>query len=74
MAVHKKYSRNVLGRGLDDIDGGKGLDALFDNAGARTEGTSTINEIPLSQIEANPNQQPTIRLTTKNNKDNNGRT
>ena len=50
MAVHKKYSRNVLGRGLDDIDGGKGLDALFDNAGARTEGTSTINEIPLSQI------------------------
>lgn len=56
MAVHKKYSRNVLGRGLDDIDGGKGLDALFDNAGARTEGTSTINEIPLSQIEANPNQ------------------
>lgn len=56
MAVHKKYSRNVLGRGLDDIDGGKGLDALFDNASARTEGTSTINEIPLSQIEANPNQ------------------
>ena len=56
MAVHKKYSRNVLGRGLDDIDGGKGLGALFDNAGARTEGTSTINEIPLSQIEANPNQ------------------
>ena len=56
MAVHKKYSRNVLGRGLDDIDWGKGLDALFDNAGARTEGTSTINEIPLSQIEANPNQ------------------
>lgn len=56
MAVHKKYSRNVLGRGLDDIDGGKGLDALFDNAGARTEETSTINEIPLSQIEANPNQ------------------
>lgn len=56
MAVHKKYSRNVLGRGLDDIDGGKGLDALFYNAGARTEGTSTINEIPLSQIEANPNQ------------------
>lgn len=56
MAVHKKYSRNVLGRGLDDIDGGKGLDALFDNACARTEGTSTINEIPLSQIEANPNQ------------------
>lgn len=56
MAVHKKYSRNVLGRGLDDIDGGKGLDALFDNAVARTEGTSTINEIPLSQIEANPNQ------------------
>lgn len=56
MAVHKKYNRNVLGRGLDDIEGGKGLDALIDTAGVRTEGTSTINEIPLDQIEANPNQ------------------
>ena len=47
MAVHKKYNRSVLGRGLD---------ALIDTGGVRTQGTSTINEIPLSQIEANPNQ------------------
>ena len=56
MAVHKKYNRSVLGRGLDDIEGGKGLDALIDTAGVRTEGTSTISEVPLSQIEPNPNQ------------------
>ena len=56
MAVHKKYNRSVLGRGLDDIEGGKGLDALIDTAGVNTEGTSTINEIPLDQIEPNPNQ------------------
>ena len=31
MAVHKKYDRNVLGRGLDSIGTGKGrgLDALI---------------------------------------------
>ena len=56
MAVHKKFSKSVLGRGLDDIERGKGLDALIDTNGVRTQGTSTINEIPLSQIEANPNQ------------------
>lgn len=56
MAVHKKYNRSVLGRGLDDIEGGKGLDALIDTGGVRTQGSSTINEIPLGQIEANPNQ------------------
>ena len=56
MAVHKKYNRSVLGRGLDEIEGGRGLDALIDTGGVRTQGTSTINEIPLSQIEANPNQ------------------
>ncbi len=56
MAVHKKFNRSVLGRGLDDIEGGKGLDALIDTGGVRTQGSSTINEIPLSQIEANPNQ------------------
>ena len=56
MAVHKKYNRSVLGRGLDDIEGGKGLDALIDTGNVRTQGSSTINEIPLIQIEPNPNQ------------------
>lgn len=56
MAVHKKYNRSVLGRGLDDIEGGRGLDALIDTSGTRPQGTSTINEIPLNQIEPNPNQ------------------
>lgn len=45
MAVKKKF--NTLGRGLD---------ALISTEGVRTGGSSTINEIPLSQIEANPNQ------------------
>lgn len=45
MAVHKKY--NALGRGLD---------ALISTEGIRPQGSSTINEIPISQIEANPNQ------------------
>uniref|UniRef100_UPI003FEF6DB1 ParB N-terminal domain-containing protein n=1 Tax=Prevotella sp. TaxID=59823 RepID=UPI003FEF6DB1 len=56
MVAHKKYNRSVLGRGLNDIEGGKGLDALIDTNGVRTQGTSTINEIPLDQIEPNPNQ------------------
>lgn len=45
MAVKKKF--NTLGRGLD---------ALISTEGVRTGGSSTINEIPISQIEANPNQ------------------
>ena len=56
MAVHKKFNRSVLGRGLDQIEGGKGLDALIDTTGVKTQGSSTINEIPINQIEANPNQ------------------
>lgn len=56
MAVHKKYNKSVLGRGLDDLEKGQGLDALIDTNGVRTQGTSTINEIPLSEIEPNPNQ------------------
>ena len=35
---------------------GRGLDALISTEGVRTQGSSTINEIPLDQIEANPNQ------------------
>lgn len=44
MAVHKKYA---LGRGLD---------ALISTETVRTEGSSTINEIELDKIDANPNQ------------------
>ena len=45
MAVHKKF--NALGRGLD---------ALISIDAVRTQGSSTINEIAIDQIEANPNQ------------------
>ena len=56
MAVKKKFAKNVLGRGLEQIEGGKGLDALIDTTGVKTQGSSTINEVPINQIEANPNQ------------------
>ena len=56
MAVHKRYDRNVLGRGLDDIGNGRGLDALIDTGEVRTQGSSNLSEIPLSQISPNPNQ------------------
>ena len=56
MAVKKKYNKAALGRGLDDIGEGRGLDALIDTSNVRTQGSSTINEIPIDQIEANPNQ------------------
>ena len=46
MAIKKRYG-NALGRGLD---------ALISTDEVRPQGSSTINEIPLSQIEANPNQ------------------
>lgn len=45
MAVHKKY--NALGRGLD---------ALISTESVSTQGSSTINEISIDLIEANPNQ------------------
>lgn len=51
MAVHKKYNRgskiNALGRGLD---------ALISTEAVSTQGSSTINEIALDQIEPNPDQ------------------
>ena len=58
MAVHKKYAKGTgaLGRGLDDISNGRGLDALIDTSEVRTQGSSNLNEIPLSQIEPNPDQ------------------
>lgn len=56
MAVKKKFQKKALGRGLDDIENGRGLDALIDTSGVYTRGTSVINEIPIMQIEANHNQ------------------
>lgn len=45
MAQNKKYT------GL-----GRGLDALISSDEVKTEGSSSISEIPVSQITANPNQ------------------
>jgi len=57
MAVKKKYASNVLGRGLDDIGAGRGLDALIDTSSeVKTEGSSNLNEIEIALIEPNPNQ------------------
>ena len=56
MAVRKKYDRSVLGRGLDEIGGGRGLDALIDTGNVHTQGSSNLNEIEISLIEPNPNQ------------------
>ena len=56
MAVRKKYDRSVLGRGLDEIGGGRGLDALIDTRNVHTQGSSNLNEIEISLIEPNPNQ------------------
>jgi ParB family chromosome partitioning protein len=56
MAVRKKYDRSVLGRGLDEIGGGRGLDALIDTGDVHTQGSSNLNEIEISLIEPNPNQ------------------
>ncbi len=51
MAVRKKYTTLGKSNAL-----GKGLDALISTEAVRTEGSSTISEILLEQIEANPNQ------------------
>lgn len=51
MAVHKKYNRNTKTTAL-----GRGLDALISTDDVSTQGSSTINEVPINQIEANPNQ------------------
>lgn len=56
MAVRKKYDKGVLGRGLDDIGSGRGLDALIDTTDVKTQGSSNLNEIPIEQIEPNPDQ------------------
>ena len=57
MAVKKKFATGVLGRGLDDIGTGRGLDALIDTtAEVKTEGSSNLNEVEISLIDPNPNQ------------------
>ncbi len=57
MAVKKKYASNVLGRGLDDMGLGRGLDALIDTTSeVKTEGSSNLNEVELTLIDPNPNQ------------------
>ncbi len=57
MAVKKKFASSALGRGLDDIGTGRGLDALIDTTmEVKTEGSSNLNEIDITQIEPNPNQ------------------
>ena len=40
MTVRKKYDRSVLGRGLDDMGAGRGLDALIDTGNVHTQGSS----------------------------------
>lgn len=51
MAVHKKFNSSNKGFAL-----GRGLDALISTEEVKSQGSSTINEIPLDEIEANPNQ------------------
>ena len=51
MAVHKKYNRNAKVSAL-----GRGLDALISTETVSAQGSSTINEVPIDQIEANPDQ------------------
>ncbi len=51
MAVHKKFNINSKNNAL-----GRGLDALISTESVKTQGSSTINEIAIEQIEANPNQ------------------
>lgn len=51
MAVHKKYNITGKSNAL-----GRGLDALISTETVHTQGSSTINEIAIDQIEANPDQ------------------
>ena len=59
MAVRKKYDHNVLGRGLDNIGLGRGIDALIDTSDVHAQGSSNLSEIALSTISPNPNQPRT---------------
>ncbi len=45
-----------MGRGLDDIGSGRGLDALINTQDIKTQGSSNLSEIAIAQIEPNPDQ------------------
>jgi len=49
-------NKKPIGRSMDDIGLGKGIEALLTNDGLNTSGSSSLNEIELSRIEPNPNQ------------------
>lgn len=51
MAVHKKYTTGSKVSAL-----GRGLDALISTEEVHAQGSSTINEVAIDLIEANPNQ------------------
>ena len=51
MPPHKKYNTTNKPAAL-----GRGLDALISTDDVSTQGSSTINEVPIDQIEANPDQ------------------
>lgn len=51
MAVHKKYNTGAKGLAL-----GRGLDSLISTDEVKTQGSSTINEVAIEHIVANPNQ------------------
>lgn len=51
MPPHKKFNISNKGNAL-----GRGLDALISTDTVKTSGSSTINEVAIDQIEANPNQ------------------
>lgn len=51
MTVRKKYNRNAKVNAL-----GRGLDALISTETVSTQGSSTISEVLIDHIEANPNQ------------------
>lgn len=51
MAVHKKYNSSNKVSAL-----GRGLDALISTEDVKPQGSSTINEISIDLIDANPNQ------------------
>lgn len=61
MAVQKKFPTAgrgpALGRGLDDLSNtARGLDSLLTTGEVRAGGSSSINEVEIHKIKANPNQ------------------
>ncbi len=54
MAIKKRYSN--LGGESTNRSLGRGLDALISTEAPQAQGSSTINEIPISQIQPNPEQ------------------